>query len=165
MIVIDDKIKELLEEKYKEEAFADCFTVEIMQNNSKLQVFIDSDTSMSLGRCQKISRYLEAVIDEEGWLGEKYILEVSSPGATRPLIERQYHKHIGRKVKVKLGEKEEEGILKSEKVEGVLEAVESDKIIVAYQTIERIKKKKIKTDVKREIDFGDIKEIKVKISF
>lgn len=165
MIVVDDKIKALLEEKYKEEAFADCYTVEVLQNNSKLQVFIDSDTGMSLGRCQKISRYLEAPIDENGWLGEKYILEVSSPGLTRPLIERQYAKQIGRTVKIKLNEEEVEGVPRSEKVEGVLEAVETDKIIVAYQTVERVKKKKIKTDVKREIDFSDIKEIKVKISF
>lgn len=154
--MIEDKIKELLEHKYKEEGFEDFFTVDIVQNNSKIQVFIDSDTKLNLAMCQKISRYLEAIIDEAGWLGEKYTLEVSSPGATRPLISRQYPKHIGRKVKAKTADEE---------YEGVLEKVENDKIVVAFTTVEKIKKKKIKTEVKKEIDFNDIHELKVIISF
>jgi len=154
--VVEEKIKQLLEKKFEEKEYSDCFLIEITKNNSKVQVFIDCDSELTLKKCTRISRYLEHVIDEEGWLGEKYTLEVSSPGATKPLVTRQFPKHIGRKVKVKL----DHG-----KVEGILKAVNENSVIVSYIEIERIKKKKIKTEIDKEIDFKDIKELKVIISF
>jgi len=72
------------------------------------------------------------------------------------LITRQYPKHIGRKVKVKTAE---------EKYEGKLEQVNDSNIVISYTEIERVKKKKIKTLVSKTIDFDDINEIKVIISF
>lgn len=154
--VVEEKINALLAVKFQEEGFEDCYLVDVVENNTKLQVFIDSDSSLDFRKCSRISRYLEAIIDEEDWYGPKYTLEVSSPGATRPLIPRQYKKHVGRKVKVKLTE---------EKIEGVLEAVFDDHIIVAYKKVEKQGKKKIRTEVKHEVQHSDIKEIKVKLSF
>lgn len=157
-MVIEDKIKALLEEKFQEEDFDDCYVIEVQQNNSKVQVFIDSDNNLSLGRCTKISRHLEAIIDEKEWLGPKYILEVSSPGASKPLVERQYKKHVGRKVSIQL-EGEEEPL------EAELKEVAEDKLRVFYIVITREKKKKIKNEIDRWIDFANINEIKVIISF
>ncbi len=156
--MIEDKIIALLEAKFLEEEFSDCFLIDLRQNNTKVQVFIDSDTSLSLARCTKISRYLESVIDEEGWLGPKYILEVSSPGADKPLVERQYKKHIGRKVSIEL--KDEEEVLEAE-----LKEVEENKLLVFYVEVHREKKKKIKTEINRWIEFSNINKIKVIISF
>ncbi len=156
--MIEDKIKALLEEKFQEEEFSDCFVINIRQNNSKVQVFIDSDTSLSLARCTKISRYLEAIIDEEGWLGPKYILEVSSPGADKALVERQYKKHIGRKVSIEL--KDDDEVLEAE-----LKEVGETSLRVFYIEVHREKKKKIKTEIDRWIDFSNINKIKVIISF
>jgi ribosome maturation factor RimP len=157
-MVIEDKVKALLEEKFLEEDYKDCFTIEVKQNNSKVQVFIDSDNELSLARCTKISRYLEAIIDEKGWLGPKYILEVSSPGASKPLVERQYKKHVGRKVSIELKDTEEI-------VEGELKEVSDDKLCVFYIEIHKEKKRKIKTEINRWIDFLYINKIKVIISF
>lgn len=154
--MISEKLRELLDTKFLEKEFSDCFTVDISQNNTKIEVFIDSDSELDLRKCQKISRYLEAIIDEEGWVGEKYILEVSSPGARRPLVERQYPKHIGRKVKIKTT---------GEKYEGILSEVGEQNLTVQYIEIERIKKRKIKTEISKVIPFDDIKEIKVILSF
>ena len=91
---LEEKIVELLEEKFKEEEFADCFLIEIkLHKHNKLDIFLDSDTGITFQKCQRISRYLESYIDEGGWLGEKYVIEVSSPGLTRPLkLRRQYFK-------------------------------------------------------------------------
>jgi len=157
-MVIEDKIKALLEEKFQEEDFNDCYVIEVQQNNSKVQVFIDSDGDLSLGRCTKISRHLEAIIDENEWLGPKYILEVSSPGASKPLVERQYKKHVGRKVSIL-----EEG--SEEAIEAKLMEVSDDKLRVFYVVVTREKKKKIKNEIDRWIDFANINEIKVIISF
>ena len=100
--MIEQKIEDLLSEKFKETDFDDFFIVAIkLHTNNKLEVFIDSDSSLPLSKCQQISRYLESYIDTHQWLGEKYILEVSSPGISRPLtLVRQYKKNIGRKLAV-----------------------------------------------------------------
>ena len=74
---LEEKIVELLEEKFKEEEFTDCFLIDIkLHKHNKLDIFLDSDTGITFRKCQRISRYLESFIDEEGWLGEKYVLEV-----------------------------------------------------------------------------------------
>lgn len=158
-MVIEKKIETLLVEKFKEEEFADCFIVEIkLHAHNKLDVFVDSDSAMTFEKCRKLSRYLESFIDEEGWLGEKYTLEVSSPGITRPLkFPRQYTKNIGRKLQVKQLEGGEE--------EGTLIAVD-EKVITLEKKVRIKEGKKKRTEiVQTEIPFENIKKAKVKISF
>ena len=158
--MIEHKIKELLDPKFQEEEFQDCFLVEIKHNltNNKLEVFVDSDSSLTFQTCQRLSRYLEGFIDENGWLGEKYILEVSSPGITKPLkLNRQYVKNIGRMVKVLFkGHASKEGLLK---------AVDDEKITIEEEIIVLDKKKKIKELVDVEIPFSDISKTVVQIVF
>lgn len=156
LVLIEEKIREILDAKFLEEEYADYYLVDISHVNSKVEVFVDCDSGLSLKKCTTLSRFLESIIDENEWLGPKYTLEVSSPGLTRPLIPRQYQKNIGRQVKVKVGE---------ETFEGKLEKVENEKIFVSFTTIEKIEKKKVKTDILKEINFADIIEIKIIISF
>jgi len=159
MTVVEDKITTLLEEKFREDAFSDCFLVDLkLHAHNKLDVFIDSDFGISFEQCQKISRYLEEYLDEEQWLGEKYVLEVSSPGISRPLtMKRQYPRNVGRKVEVKLKD--------GDKRSGTLKEVE-DNHIVLEEKVRRKEGKRKKTEVvETEIDFNSIKETKVKVSF
>ena len=157
--MIELKIEQLLEEKFKEEEYADCFIIDISLNvNKKLEVFIDCDSSLTFQKCQRISRYLESYIDEEGGLGEKYTLEVSSPGVARPLkLPRQYVKNIGRELDVKYNEED--------KMKGKLIAADDEKITLEYVEVTRIKKKKIKETKTLDIPYGNIRKAKVKISF
>lgn len=155
------KIERLLAEKFQEEEFSDCYIVEIEHPaDNRLNVFLDSDSGITFEKCRKISRYLESFIDEEGWMGEKYTLDVSSPGITRPLkLKRQYTKNVGRKVKVKTTNEDEK------EVAGQLIEVTDEKIVVEYS--ERIKegKKKRTVVIQKEIPFEEIKETKIQISF
>lgn len=156
--MIEQKIPELLKEKFKEEEFSDFFLVDLNVGiNNKVEVFVDSDSSVTFEKCRKISRYLESFIDEEGWLGPKYILEVSSPGIGRPLkFLRQYHKNIGRKVEVKTTEA---------KHKGQLVAVSEDTITLENEERVKVGKKKVKQKVLTEIPFAEIEKTIVKISF
>jgi ribosome maturation factor RimP len=159
ILVIEQTLSKLLTEKFSEADFNDCFLVEIkVHQNKKVEVFVDSDSSLTLDRCRQISRFLEKHIDENGWLGEKYTLEVSSPGIGRPLqFLRQYTKNIGRKVEVAL--------LEGETKTGTLVQANEQRIMIEEKL--RIKEgKKKKTVIKQtEIPFSDIQETKVKISF
>ena len=156
--MIEKKIPELLEEKFTEEGFSDFFLVDLNVGiNNKVEVFVDSDSAVTFEKCQKISRFLESHIDEAGWLGEKYILEVSSPWITRPLkFIRQYKKNIGRSVEVTTAEG---------KQKGELVAVKEDSIVLENQERVKVGKKKVKQTVQTEIPFEKIEKTIVKISF
>jgi len=156
---LEHKIIAYLEEIFKIEGFEDCFLVEISQGgNHKLTVFLDSDSGMSFGKCQKISRQLEARIEEEGMMPEKYTLDVSSPGIERPLkFKRQYIKNVGRKMEVLNVE--------GESYVGELTEVHDDRIKLEYK--ERIKegKKKKTVIIEKEILFDSINKAIVKAKF
>lgn len=155
---LTERIDHLLTEKYTtDEAFADCFTVEIeLKPGNKLYVFADSDSGMTFEKCQKLSRYLESHIDEGGWLGEKYVLEVSSPGISRPFkFVRQYVKNIGRNIEVTLSDKT--------KTEGLLKSAGDEKIVITFEVVEKEGKKKIKKQVETEIPYSNIEKAVVKI--
>lgn len=157
--MVEKKIAKLVEDKFQVEEWNDCFLVEVeLKGGHKLNVFIDSDEGITLDKCRKVSRHLEAELDEKLWLGEKYTLEVSSPGVRRPLkMKRQYHKNIGRKIEVKLSAGGEE--------EGTLTETTEEYIVIEKRVKRKEGKKKINEIVAVQIPFEDIKETKVKISF
>lgn len=155
-----ERITQLLEEKYTtDEAFADCFTVDIeLKPGHRLNVFADSDSGMTFEKCQKISRYLESHLDTHGWLGDKYVLEVSSPGVGRPLkFPRQYRNNIGRSVIVTLADKTLET--------GILKSADETQIILAQIVIEKEGKKKKEVPVELPVPYDKIEKTVVKISF
>jgi ribosome maturation factor RimP len=155
-----ERITQLLEEKYTtDESFADCFTVDIeLKPGHRLNVFADSDSGMTFEKCQKISRYLESHLDTHGWLGDKYVLEVSSPGVGRPLkFPRQYRNNIGRSVIVTLADKTLET--------GILKSADETQIILAQIVIEKEGKKKKEVPVELPVPYDKIEKTVVKISF
>ena len=158
---LSEKIGQLLEEKYStDEAFADCFTVEIeVKAGPKLAVFADSDSGMTFEKCQKLSRYLESYIDTNGWLGEKYTIEVSSPGIGRSLkFKRQYLKNIGRTLEISLQDKTKET--------GILLSSDDVQIVIKQTITERDEKKKKKVyDIEKPIPFEQIDKSIVKVTF
>lgn len=157
---MEERIEQLLLEKFEDVGFQDLFIVEIKFNpaNKKLEIFLESDTSLTVGQCAKINRYLQNHIDENGWLGEKYILDVSSPGIGKPLLlKRQYVKNIGRNVKVSFKESGNE--------EGELISVTDDGIVLTKKVVIKEGKKKRKEMVEVPIAWNAISKTKVKIKF
>jgi ribosome maturation factor RimP len=156
---VEEKIIDLLDEKFAEPGFSDCFWLDVrLLPNNKLEVIIDSDTGVTFSTCQQLSRYLESYIDEEGWLGEKYVLEVSSPGVDRPLqLLRQYPKHIGRKLEVKMKD--------GSRHEGKLVAIEGENIRLETKERRKEGKRKVTETVRTDLPFAGIEKALVKISF
>lgn len=71
-----------------------------------LRIIVDSDEGVELDACAELSRAISDKLDETDAMGdEEYVLEVSSPGADRPLTEhRHYVRATGRLVKLQLHE-------------------------------------------------------------
>ncbi|MDH2393732.1 ribosome maturation factor RimP [Streptomyces sp. HNM0663] len=71
-----------------------------------LRIIVDSDQGVELDACAELSRTISQKLDETDAMGEgEYVLEVSSPGADRPLTQhRHYVRAVGRLVKFQLNE-------------------------------------------------------------
>jgi len=157
---VTERITNLLEEKYAtDEAFADCFTVDVeLKPGQKLYVFADSDSGMTFEKCQKLSRYLESHLDTNAWLGDKYLLEVSSPGIGRPFkFLRQYRNNIGRNVEVTLKDKTRQT--------GLLKAADETQIVLLQKVIEKGGNKKKEVEVETAVPFAQIEKSIVKLAF
>ena len=159
--MIELNIENLLEKKFQEPEFSDCFIIDIIADkHQKISVFIDSDSSLTLQKCQRISRYLEEFLDADESVGQKYTLEVSSPGVDRPLkYLRQYRKNTGRHIKVSL--------LNGEVLQGVLKEADEDSILLgpAPKKGKQKKKKDEGQMVETRIPFGQIRETVIEIVF
>lgn len=150
-------ISRYAEDYLKENSWDDCFLVDVVTSPSgKIEVYLDSDKGISFEQCRKVSRHIESIIDETLEFGEKYTLQVSSPGLDRPLkFFRQYKKNVGRKVVIKTADK---------KLKGVMKEVTEEFLILEQSVAERkgSKKKKI---VENRIEMKDILETKIAVSF
>ncbi len=60
------------------------------------------EESVNVDDCARVSRALEAWLEEQETMPERYVLEVSSPGVDRPLLRaRDFERFAGKKVAVK----------------------------------------------------------------
>ena len=148
------RVEELVEEKISE---TDQFVVEI-KVNPKNEILILLDTmngSVSVSDCMAVSRWVERNIDREE---EDYKLEVSSPGLDKPFkVKKQFSKNVGRQVIMKLNDARE--------IKGELLTVDQE--LVEIKTKEKVKigKKKQWQEAVEKINFDEIEEAKVVISF
>src|SRR4051794_30106442 len=61
----------------------------------RLRLFIDHPKGVDLALCERVTRELKELLNE-------YSLEVSSPGAARPLVKPEhFRRYLGRRVKVR----------------------------------------------------------------
>jgi ribosome maturation factor RimP len=83
----------------------DAFIVDIQivpsEQRKVVQLYIDTDTGITIGQCSELSRNLSAVLELQDVVPSSYVLEVSSPGLKKPLkLLRQYRKNVGRQFRV-----------------------------------------------------------------
>ncbi|KRE83257.1 ribosome maturation factor RimP [Paenibacillus sp. Soil766] len=88
-------------------------------SNWFLRVYADKEGGIDIDDCGRISEYLSVQLDEKDPITDAYFLEVSSPGAERPLKKTQdFYKAVNSHVFVTSyepigGSKEFEGLLQS----------------------------------------------------
>lgn len=70
-------------------------------NRSLLRLFIDKPGGVTLDDCSVVSTQLGDLLDVEDLIPHRYTLEVSSPGANRPLKRPEdYERFLGRLVQI-----------------------------------------------------------------
>ncbi len=68
-----------------------------------LRIYIDKDEGVSIDDCEKVSRAVDAPLDELDPIDSEYCLEVCSPGIERELIkDEHFEQFIGADVMIKM---------------------------------------------------------------
>ena len=67
-----------------------------------LRAYIDKPGGITVDDCEVVNRALGELLDEEDFMEESYVLEVSSPGLGRPLKkEKDFLRSIGEEVEIR----------------------------------------------------------------
>ncbi len=89
-----------------------------------LRVAIDRPEGVSLDDCERVSKSLSALLDQADPLPERFDLEVTSPGAERPLRNLdEYRRFLGKRANVRYRAPAGEQV-----IEGRLAAVSADRV-------------------------------------
>lgn len=101
-----------------------------------VRLFIDHPQGVSLGLCERVTKALPEI-------REQYALEVSSPGAQRPLTKPEhFRRFVGRKARVRTrsehdGRRSFTGELLSASQDAVTVAADTGVVSIAYDDIHR----------------------------
>jgi len=126
------KIKTTVEEMvqpYLDEHGFELVDVEYVKEGSSwfLRVFVDKEGGIDIDDCGVISEYLSQKLDENDPIPTAYFLEVSSPGAERPLKKKEdVAKAVGKNVFVTVYEP----IDGLKEFEGKLESFEQEELVI-----------------------------------
>ena len=99
-----------------------------------VDVFADTDAGIGVDDLARLSREIGFALDE--MMPGAYTLNVSSPGATRPLVlPRQFTRHVGRRVRLDVRTATAEGAdsagpAATERIEGTLDATSGGTLTV-----------------------------------
>ena len=149
---IKEKIQQIADERFKEEDLSDCFILDIILKDKRVEVYADADQGIKFSQCQKLSRAIEAYLDESQVIGEEYTIEVSSPGVDRPLqLYRQYPRNLDRELEVTLAD--------DTVVTGKMTEVTEEQITLKVQGA---KKGMFKLQI---VPFEEVKSTRVLVSF
>jgi ribosome maturation factor RimP len=119
-------IKELLEPTLNHMGFELYSLDQSGHSGRTLRISIDHNEPITIEDCERVSRVAGPLLDHANLIQGPYDLEVSSPGAERPLhSHHEYERFNGRRVNVRYRSGDAEAV-----VEGQLVAVDSAGIAV-----------------------------------
>jgi ribosome maturation factor RimP len=151
---LKDKVEGIVNEWVKG---GECFPVEVKISPSRVAVYIDKPSGVSLQECASLSRLISDTLEPDG-VWESHELEVSSPGMDQPLkVYRQYLRRIGREVRVIT----REGI----EHKGVLQSADEHGFGLLESTSRKENKKKVVTETLHRFSYDQIKETKLNLTF
>jgi ribosome maturation factor RimP len=154
--MIEEKVRSLLSDCLEERQDLFLITLLVSENNS-INVVIDGDNGVLVEDCMLVSRAIEHNIDRDE---VDFSLEVSSAGATSPLIHRrQYKKNIDRVLQIKTED--------NQKFEGTLVKADENSVVLRWKTREPKPVGKGKVTVEKEVklNYNEIEKAKVKLKF
>ena len=119
-------IKELLEPTLNHMGYELYSVDQSGQSGRTLRISIDHNEPITIEDCERVSRVAGPLLDHANLIEGRYELEVSSPGAERPLRNQSdYQRFNGKRVNIRYRSGESEAV-----VEGQLVAVDAAGVAV-----------------------------------
>jgi len=131
-------------------------TIKISADNH-ITVAMDGDNGVTIDDCVALSRAIEGSLNREV---EDYSLDVTSHGATAPLVSaRQYRKHVGRDIELRLED--------NSRAEGTIVSADDNGVCISWSERQNkpIGKGKVTVELQKEINYNTIKEARIKLRF
>ena len=115
-----------------------------------LRAYIDKPGGIGVDDCETVSRRLSDLLDEQDFIEESYILEVSSPGLGRPLKkDKDFERNMGKLVEIRTYRP----IEKQKEFCGILTAYDSNSVTIDEDGTERVFDKKDTALIRLAIEF------------
>lgn len=127
---IKTTVEEMIEPYLAEHGF-ELVDVEYVKEGGSyfLRIYVDKEGGIDIDDCGLISEYMSQKLDENDPIDEAYFLEVSSPGAERPLKKADdVRKAVGKDVFVTTYEP----IGGSKEFEGKLLSFDNDELVIVF---------------------------------
>ena len=98
--------------------------------NWYLRGYIDKPGGITVNDCEAVSRAFSDKLDEDDFIEDSYIMEISSPGLDRPLKkEKDFKRSLGEAVDIKLYR----AIERQKDFSGILTAYDADTVTIRYE--------------------------------
>tara|TARA_B110000116_G_C16194985_1_gene298384 strand:- start:12 stop:494 length:483 start_codon:yes stop_codon:yes gene_type:complete len=105
--MIEETVKEIIQEPLYHLGYKIIRIKCGLNKKNDLQIMTERivDEKLDIEDCVKINRHVSALLEVDPRIKTEFILEISSPGINRPLVEKEdYKKFSGNLVSVKLNE-------------------------------------------------------------
>jgi ribosome maturation factor RimP len=92
-----------------------------------LRAYVDKEGGITVDDCEVVSRLLSDWLDQEDFIEDSYIMEVSSPGLGRPLKkDKDFARSLGEEVEIRLYKARD----KQKDFTGLLKAYDADTVTI-----------------------------------
>jgi ribosome maturation factor RimP len=95
-----------------------------------LRLFVDREGGVTVGDCERVSREIETLLEVEGVLGARSVLEVSSPGLDRPLTKPAHFEKYAGKMAAVTTSRPVEAYGDRRNYKGLIRGVEDGKVVM-----------------------------------
>lgn len=116
-----------------------------------LRAYIDKEGGITVNDCEDVAREMNVLLDEEDFIPDAYVFEVSSPGLGRPLKkEKDYIRNMGKEIEIRTYK----AINRCKEFYGLLKAYDKDTVTIEIEDGDTIIFNKSEIDLIRQaIDF------------
>ena len=115
-----------------------------------LRAYIDKPGGITVNDCEDVSRAFSDILDEQDFIEDSYIMEISSPGLDRPLKkEKDFKRSLGKLVEIRTYRP----IEKQKEFCGILNAYDSNSVTIDEDGTERTFDKKDIALIRLAIEF------------
>ncbi|MBR4182196.1 MAG: ribosome maturation factor RimP [Lachnospiraceae bacterium] len=128
------------------------YDVEYVKEGSEyyLRIFIDKEGGVDINECEAVSREMNTILDEEDFIPDAYIFEVSSPGLGRTL---KKDKHLSYSIGMEVDVHTFKPVDGTKDMTGILKGFDDEYVDLEIQGAEKKLERKNIASIKLTVDF------------